>query len=76
MRAFSSYSCLTACDQFQSMMPALLGGKASYLLNYFRCYTFEGGNDDDVTNTGTIPNVVCKSTLLLSYPTFESRSLQ
>ena len=70
MRAFSSYSCLTACDQFQSLQSVLqvfFEGQLSYSLNYFRCYTFEGANGDDVTNAGTTPNVVCKSTLLLSF---------
>ena len=65
-RSFSNASCITACDQFQSL-PELYGLSSSeiqFRLNYFRCYTFEGGNDDDVTNASASPNVVCKSTFL------------
>ena len=73
-RAISHQSCSTTCDALQSLLDALpeTSGISSskiqfrFRLNYFRCYTFEGGNNDDVSNVGSSPDVVgCKSTLLL-----------
>ena len=58
-RAFSNFSCPKMCALSKSIAKTL-----GVQLNYFRCYMFEGGNDDDVTNAGTTPDVVCKSTLL------------
>ena len=61
-RSFTNYSCLIACVQFRSLA-ALLPNRIR--LNYFRCYTFEAGNDDDVTGEDTSANVVCTSTPVL-----------
>ena len=68
-RSFSNDTCLTTCDSYQSL-PALAGSSSlNVTLNYFRCYTFEGGNYDDVSNAGSSTNIVCKSTsALLSLP--------
>ena len=63
-RSFTNVSCLTACDNFQSLSALYSANSIQIQLNYFRCYTFEGSNYDDVTNAGTSTNVVCKSTLL------------
>ena len=63
-RSFTNDSCLTACDNFQSLAAIYSANSIQIQLNYFRCYTFENSNYDDVTNAGTSTNVVCKSTLL------------
>ena len=64
-RSFSNYSCLTACDTYQSLSTLY---SVSMQLNYFRSYTFEGSNYDNVTKGGTSTNVVCKNTpALLCY---------